>query len=238
MTKKLLFLAITLTLVCTAATTHKCVKLTDVQALTLKKGALTTGRRSSPVLQLQCSGSFCKHAPDSVQCINVGPDGNNVQWKCQANLPDWLSFKDSDSNVSCEGYEYPTDPYILAGSCGMSYSLAGSPPWYGPDSTPRTRAGSAAAILLVILAELIFLGALLRCCRNSRGHYTDGGGSNAASAAAGAAVGYAAGRAGGGYHRPWGGGGSRRRHRGGGWGSTSSAGGLRTATTFSGTCRR
>jgi len=25
--------------------------------------------------------------------------------------------------VICEGYNYPDDPYILAGSCGMEYTL-------------------------------------------------------------------------------------------------------------------
>ena len=25
--------------------------------------------------------------------------------------------------VACEGYDYPDDPYILAGSCGLEYSL-------------------------------------------------------------------------------------------------------------------
>ena len=26
-------------------------------------------------------------------------------------------------NVICEGYDYPDDPYILAGSCGLEYTL-------------------------------------------------------------------------------------------------------------------
>jgi hypothetical protein len=25
--------------------------------------------------------------------------------------------------VLCEGYDYPDDPYILAGSCGLEYTL-------------------------------------------------------------------------------------------------------------------
>jgi len=242
MAKKLIFLAITLSLVCSAAAAaHKRVKLTDVKAITLKKGEFTTGRRSSPVLQLQCRGSFCNHAPDSVQCINVGTDGNDVQWKCEADLPDWLSFKFSD--VSCEGYEYPTDPYILAGSCGMTYSFKGEPPVI---PVARAVAGQGGGI-----GGLILVGIILWCCCNSRGrgHYVDGGcgGSTAGAAAAGAAVGYAAGRAsGGGYYRPWGWGGGwggygRRRHsygRSGGWGGGRRGGGRRTATTFSGTSRR
>jgi len=26
-------------------------------------------------------------------------------------------------SVSCEGYDYPEDPYILAGSCGLEYTI-------------------------------------------------------------------------------------------------------------------
>jgi len=26
-------------------------------------------------------------------------------------------------SVACEGYDYPEDPYILAGSCGLEYTL-------------------------------------------------------------------------------------------------------------------
>lgn len=44
-----------------------------------------------------------------------------VQWKCLADLPLGLSFGAVD--VSCEGYAYPDDPYILDGSCGLEYEL-------------------------------------------------------------------------------------------------------------------
>uniref|UniRef100_A0A0M3IWK6 Store-operated calcium entry-associated regulatory factor n=1 Tax=Ascaris lumbricoides TaxID=6252 RepID=A0A0M3IWK6_ASCLU len=36
------------------------VRLTDVSTLTLVKGQYTTGRRSAPVLQLQCVGGSAK----------------------------------------------------------------------------------------------------------------------------------------------------------------------------------
>ncbi|CAB3996411.1 store-operated calcium entry-associated regulatory factor, partial [Paramuricea clavata] len=26
-------------------------------------------------------------------------------------------------DVNCEGYDYPTDPYILRGSCGLEYTI-------------------------------------------------------------------------------------------------------------------
>ena len=44
-----------------------------------------------------------------------------VQWKCEANLPEHLSFR--STTVVCEGYDSPEDTYILAGSCGLEYEL-------------------------------------------------------------------------------------------------------------------
>ncbi|CAL8132369.1 unnamed protein product [Orchesella dallaii] len=40
-------------------------------------------------------------------------------------------FKFGNISVNCEGYDYPTDPYILKGSCGLSYTLdwAGQSEW-------------------------------------------------------------------------------------------------------------
>jgi hypothetical protein len=32
-------------------------------------------------------------------------------------------FKFGKISVSCEGYDYPEDPYILAGSCGVSEEI-------------------------------------------------------------------------------------------------------------------
>ena len=210
------------------------VKLSDVKAITLTAGQFTTGRRSAPVLQQQCRGNFCNHAPTTIQCTNTGSDGLDAQWDCQADLPEWLSFKNPD--VNCEGYDYPTDPYILAGSCGMSYSLQGNPTFSGPNSVGEKVPG---------LGGFLVAGLILFCCCNNRGGrpypYYGGGGSNAATAAAvGAAAGYAAGRSSGwGWGRSWGGGGYRRRSygRGGGFGSSSRSS-RRTAHAFSGTYRR
>jgi len=55
------------------------VELKNVKALTLKKNAMTTGRRGAPVPQLQCSGHLCNYAPDTIQCVNVGSDG--IDWR-------------------------------------------------------------------------------------------------------------------------------------------------------------
>lgn len=102
---------------------EKKVKLKDVEVLTLYQGKYTTGRRSSPVPQLQCLGGSagCYDAPSVVQCYNKGSDGQDVQWECKADMK--TSQKFGSIEVTCEGYDYADDSYILAGSCGLEYRL-------------------------------------------------------------------------------------------------------------------
>ncbi|XP_038125574.1 store-operated calcium entry-associated regulatory factor [Cyprinodon tularosa] len=100
------------------------VLLRDVQALTLYRNRYTTARRSSPVPQLKCvGGSAGCHAfiPEVVQCVNKGWDGVDVQWECKADLDNAYRF--GRIEVSCEGYNHPSDDYILKGSCGLEFTL-------------------------------------------------------------------------------------------------------------------
>jgi len=99
------------------------MKLQDVQVLTLHQGKMTTGRRSSPVPQLNCVGGSAKGLfnPQVVQCYNRGWDGMDVQWECKTDLD--MEYRLGSVNVLCEGYDYPDDPFILTGSCGLEYTL-------------------------------------------------------------------------------------------------------------------
>jgi len=102
----------------------KKVKLKDVDVLTLYQGRQTNGRRSSPVMQLQCKGGTAgcgKFIPEVVQCYNRGSDGLDVQWECKADMDSKYRF--GRISVSCEGFDYPEDPYVLAGSCGLEYTI-------------------------------------------------------------------------------------------------------------------
>ena len=45
----------------------------------------------------------------------------SIQWTCTASLP--IDFKLGSTDVICEGYSSPEDPFILKGSCGVEYRL-------------------------------------------------------------------------------------------------------------------
>ncbi|GBC02355.1 hypothetical protein RclHR1_04590008 [Rhizophagus clarus] len=99
------------------------VLLEKVRALTLYRGKYTTGRRHKPIKQIECVGgnASCRYEPDVIQCRNIGLDGINPNWKCEAVLPKSLRF--GPLKVTCEGYEHPNDQYVLKGSCGLKYTL-------------------------------------------------------------------------------------------------------------------
>lgn len=99
------------------------VRLRDVEVLTLQHGKWTTGRRTRPVQQLTCIGGTnrCKFLPPTVQCYNRGSDGQDVQWECKAVMDKNLRFNKIE--VTCEGFDFPEDDYVLVGSCGLEYSI-------------------------------------------------------------------------------------------------------------------
>lgn len=98
------------------------IKLIDIKYLTLYKDRLSTYRRLSPIQQLQCtSGCEYTHLPSIVNCYNLGWDGKTVQWECRAELD--TNYKFGTIQISCEGYDYKGDEYVLVGSCGLEYSI-------------------------------------------------------------------------------------------------------------------
>ncbi|KAI0325084.1 DUF1183-domain-containing protein [Cubamyces sp. BRFM 1775] len=102
------------------------VALAKIPALTFYKDELTSSRRAPPIAQLTCVGKPCRlYQPDGVRCVNIGGSGTEVDWKCEADLPDSLRF--GKVEVSCEGWDRPGDPYVLKGSCGLEYRLVQIP---------------------------------------------------------------------------------------------------------------
>lgn len=127
----------------TSALRSDKVKLSKIQSLTLRNGLKTSHRRVDALPQLKCIGGSARgiYEVDVMRCKNSGADydDENIQWTCTASLPE--EFKLGSTDVICEGYDYPEDPYILKGSCGVEYRLmltdkgeekyAHKKPWFG-----------------------------------------------------------------------------------------------------------
>lgn len=101
------------------------VLLSNVKSLTLRANSKTSHRRVPAIPQLKCVGGNARglYEVDVMRCTNQGSDyeDEDIQWSCTANLP--ADFKLGSTDVICEGYDSPTDPYILKGSCGVEYRL-------------------------------------------------------------------------------------------------------------------
>ncbi|KAM7216482.1 transmembrane protein [Rhypophila decipiens] len=103
------------------------ILLSEVQSLTLKAGKQTTHRRVTPIPQLKCisPNRICAlHQIDTLRCVNQGSSyqKEDIEWACTAtDLPTTLRL--GSTEVICEGYASPDDPYVLKGSCGVEYRL-------------------------------------------------------------------------------------------------------------------
>lgn len=143
-----------------------------------------------------------------MRCKNSGSDydDESIQWTCTASLPD--EFKLGSTNVICEGYDSPDDPYILKGSCGVEYKLVltekgqerygkGRGGWWGDDDDGYHGGHGSGNKVVSGLFWMIFIGVALWIAYNAFVVRARGGAGGAP-----------------GVHRPgWGGGGG-----GGGWG--------------------
>jgi len=145
----------------TASAADDKVLFRDVEKLTFTKDKFTTGRRSSPVLQMQCRGSRCAYGPTDVVCENVGWDGKFPTWKCEAQSN---YTKLSTIEVQCEGYDSPNDPYILVGSCGLIHTVNFIPD-YPPPPPPGLGSllviGSISAAIVWVLFSMCSTCALM-----------------------------------------------------------------------------
>ncbi|KAH7726142.1 hypothetical protein AAVH_06330 [Aphelenchoides avenae] len=162
MDRRMTFLPFFLALLQLKAAQLDRVLLRDVQELTLHRDAHTTGVRSVPMPQLLRVGGTAQglFAPNVVQCYNRASDGVGVQWECKALLP--AKFRFGKISVSCEGYDYPGDPYILAGSCGLKYELdysrqeAGKRADHSPSSRHKYGVTDFMCLFLILAAVAIF----------------------------------------------------------------------------------
>ncbi len=119
-------------------------RLADIPALVFSQGRQTAFRRTSPVAQLTCEGEECRgFTAGTVRCVNAGRGANNgdPDWECKTDMPAGYQF--GPVVVSCEGYDYPEDPFVLRDSCGLTYRLIYSPP--SKASTTSAASGAPAA---------------------------------------------------------------------------------------------
>ncbi|EIN03784.1 DUF1183-domain-containing protein [Punctularia strigosozonata HHB-11173 SS5] len=158
------------------------VALANIPSLTFYRDALTAARRTDPIPQLICVGKPCGwYQPDAILCRNAGGSGTDVNWKCEADLPESLRL--GRVEVSCEGWSGPGDPYVLKGSCSLEYRLV-----HVPDnlrnqndydwSARRFNSDSIASILFTIVWTgflLFILYGFLKSCLGRRPNGTTGG---------------------------------------------------------------
>ncbi|PFH53035.1 hypothetical protein AMATHDRAFT_138919 [Amanita thiersii Skay4041] len=113
------------------------VELASISSLTLYKDKQAVGRRST-VPQLTCQGKPCRlFQPEVVYCRKLpGGSGTDIDWKCEADLPDSLRF--GKIQVSCEGWSGPGDPYVVKGSCSLDYRLVQIPGALRNDNVLRS----------------------------------------------------------------------------------------------------
>ena len=163
---------------------QKRVLLKNIKSLTLDSKKKTEGRRSK-VPQLKCvSGknttSCSDLKPRLVECHNIGVlDNDNIQWNCICSKSCHASFgkvcQFVNIQVSCEGYDNPEDPYILSGSCGLSYSLnCTKNKTSDHDEKSSTEVSIYSIIgLIVFCISICACYKVCTCCSNQGNNYTN-----------------------------------------------------------------
>jgi hypothetical protein len=163
------------------------IRLEDIRALTLHHGSYTAGRRSSPVPQLKCIGGTAgcsAFVPKVVQCYNRGSDGTDIQWECKTDMDNAYRF--GEIAVTCEGYDYPGDPYVLKGSCGLEYRLdltkegyeqaqhyGGSHHYYDDNTGIKNNKVSTAYTVACLVFVVIIIYAIYQCLLSSNTNHHD-----------------------------------------------------------------
>ena len=163
--------------------------MSNVTALTLYKGEMTTGRRSVPIPQASCIGGTAKcpewGLPNTLKCVNRGSNGSNIHWECIAEMHPRLKF--GETTVACEGYNNRNDCYVLSGSCGVEYTLN----WTNVESeSDKSSVWTLLTIILIISLLHIYTDnrsygsseyltgaaigySLLRLSRSYRGYFVE-----------------------------------------------------------------
>jgi hypothetical protein len=131
------------------------VLLSSISSLTFYPNTLTSFKKTRPIQQMNCKSMNCNVKLLSITCTNLGIINNDVVWNCVANGLN--GYKLIHSTVSCEGYDYPTDPYIVKGSCKVSYDI--------------DRMYTFKRYTTVIIMIVIFIATICCCKHDKRENY-------------------------------------------------------------------
>lgn len=161
-----------------AARPKNAILLSEVKTLTLRgHGFQTSHRRVPSIPQLKCvsSKAICNLFDiDVMRCTNEGSSygSEDIEWSCTASLPEELKLGGTD--VICEGYSSPEDPYVLKGSCGVEYrlsltkkgqhrypDLAGGGGWFSDDEGGTDWGASAFTVIFVAVLLWILYSACI-----------------------------------------------------------------------------
>eukprot|EP00188_Purpureofilum_apyrenoidigerum_P004811 Plantae.Rhodophyta-Purpureofilum_apyrenoidigerum.ctg57332.p1 GENE.Plantae.Rhodophyta-Purpureofilum_apyrenoidigerum.ctg57332~~Plantae.Rhodophyta-Purpureofilum_apyrenoidigerum.ctg57332.p1 ORF type:complete len:201 (-),score=18.48 Plantae.Rhodophyta-Purpureofilum_apyrenoidigerum.ctg57332:9-611(-) len=104
------------------------VLLSGISVLTFVDGRVTRARRNVSRPQLECTGGSAKDErdlqPSSMRCVNTGFSERGVFWECRPIAPLSEDVELGKMTVSCEGYSYPDDKFVLRDSCWLQYELS------------------------------------------------------------------------------------------------------------------
>ncbi|KAJ7104084.1 hypothetical protein B0H15DRAFT_767091 [Mycena belliarum] len=152
------------------------VRLDRIQALTFYQDSLTEARRTHAIPQLKCIGKPCRlYTPEVVRCQSLGGSETEIDWKCEADLPESLRF--GKVEVSCEGWSQPGDPYFLrplTGSCALEYRLVQVPGSLRNSDSDNLLGGSSSSfnlastiftVLWVAVVGIILYSFIQSCMR-------------------------------------------------------------------------
>lgn len=102
---------------------------------------------------------------------------DDVSWSCTADVPGY--FKLGSTDVFCEGYDHPDDPFVLRGSCGVEYRLQLTDAGYekfGHSYMPSGNISRTAQVLGYFFIAIWIVFAIGACWRGRAQNGLGGGG--------------------------------------------------------------
>jgi hypothetical protein len=139
--------------VCNVDRDPECVHMDSIKELYFHASCMTAHRRGPVARQVNCSDCWRWTGLIGVRCVRGSPE-SQLQWFC-------TSMQDNDHRVprpiynaviSCEGCNSADDPFVLKGSCSLTY---------------ERRAKASDVLFLIFFMAVVIL---LACSFEWRGH--------------------------------------------------------------------